>query len=153
MLNVLRQKKIPMHNFFTKNFQVTFGRKIENDGKQSTLVSLHLPSGPNWPAGSVPLHKCHGDIFFCEEIPSLEPKICQWMCQDSILGLIDRARAPNCVSKDPATIFGMEWQKLSRMTGTKAFQSCDSVYRRLERHGWCKKSFFLTFHSKKSQKS
>jgi hypothetical protein len=56
--------------------------------------------------------------------------------------LIDRARAPNCVSKDPATIFGMEWHKLSRMTGTKAFQSFDSVYRRLERHGWCKKSFF-----------
>ena len=71
----------------------------------------------------------------------------------AILGLIDRARAPNCVSKDPATIFGMEWHKLSRMTGTKASQSCDSVYRRLKRHGWCKKSFFLTFHSKKSQKS
>ena len=67
--------------------------------------------------------------------------------------LMDRARAPNCVSKDPATIFGMEWHKLSRMTGTKAFQSWDSGYRRLERHGWCKKSFFLTFHSKKSQKS
>ena len=39
------------------------------------------------------------------------------------------------------------------MAATKAFQSCDSVYRRLERHGWCKKSFFLTFHSKKLQRA
>ena len=42
---------------------------------------------------------------------------------------------------------------MSHMAATKAFQSCDSVYRRLERHGWCKKSFFLTSHSKKSPKS
>ena len=132
--------------FFHRQISGSFSR-----WKFSQWKVIHPSFPPPSPMARLTSSQCsshqiqHGHFFLWRDSFSTS--------KDRAVKMPIRARAPNCVSKDPATIFGMEWHKLSRMTGTKAFQSCDSVYRRLERHGWCKKSFFLTFHSKKSQKS
>ena len=119
------------------------------------MYRYYIHVSPNTPVAPLTSSRCSShqmprDIFFCEEIPSLEAKIQTFICQKEQMGSWSwRRRFVRFLTQQPF----LEWHKLSHMAGTKAFQSCGSAYRRLERHGWCKIAYFLTFHSKKSQKS
>ena len=50
-------------------------------GSTLTLVSLQPPLWRHKPAHSVPLTRSNIDIFFGEEIPSLEAKIGTFVCK------------------------------------------------------------------------